>query len=52
MTPLEITNLLIGSASLLIGGINLAFILKILFNELHELRALFVEHLRDHTKRE
>src|SRR2546425_11410831 len=52
MTPLEITNLLIGSASLLIGGINPAFSLQILFYAFRQPRALVVRPLRGPTTTE
>jgi hypothetical protein len=37
-------------ASLILGGVNLLFILKILYNDLHELRDLLIKHLVDHGK--
>ena len=36
---------------MLLGGVNLALVLKIIFNDLHEIRRLLVEHLRDHANK-
>ena len=39
-------------AQLVLGGVNLLFILKIVFNDLVHIRTMLFEHLRDHAKRE
>lgn len=33
-----------------LGGLNLAFVLKIMLNDIHELRAMIVRHLEEHGK--
>ena len=35
-----------------LGAVNLVLVLKIILNDLHELRQMFFEHLRNHTKGE
>ena len=37
-------------ASVGLGAVNLGLILKIILNDLHEIRQMFFEHLRDHRK--
>jgi len=45
-------EMIIAVLTLLTSGVSLVFILKIMFNELHELRDLLTSHLRDHAKGE
>jgi hypothetical protein len=44
---MEIIALWLGVA---LGGINLAFVLKIIFNDLRHLHNMMWQHLRDHSK--
>ena len=37
-------------AQLAVSGVTLALVLKIILNDLHELRKMFFDHLRDHRR--
>ena len=37
-------------AGVMLSGVNLLFVLKIIFNDLHELRQMFIKHLEDHAR--
>lgn len=43
-------ELYLSALGAILSGANLIFILKVLYNDIHELRALLTEHLRDHAR--
>ena len=51
MNQQDLTILLI-IINTIVGGANLAFILKIMLNDIHELRQMLVHHLEMHARSE
>ena len=45
-------NDLLALTSVALSGLNLAFLLKIIFNDLHEIRATLTRHLEMHAQAE
>ena len=45
------TNTILLGIGTVVGAVQLGVVLKIMLNDLHEIRTLLIEHLRDHARK-
>ena len=45
------TNTILLAVGTVVGAVQVGVVLKMLLNDLHEIRTLLIEHLRDHARK-